>query len=50
MRHPDDKPSIGIILCEGCNEVIVEYALWDSSKPMTVAQYERFWCGALFLR
>ncbi len=39
LRHPDDKPSIGIILCKGRNEVIVEYALRDSSKPMGVAQY-----------
>ncbi|WP_354259637.1 PDDEXK nuclease domain-containing protein [Bradyrhizobium sp. F1.13.3] len=35
LRHSDDKPTIGII-----NEVIVEYALRDSSKPMGVAQYQ----------
>ncbi len=40
LRHPDDKPTIGIILCKGHNEVIVEYALRDSSKPMGVAQYQ----------
>jgi predicted nuclease of restriction endonuclease-like (RecB) superfamily len=40
LRHPDDKASIGIILCKGRNEVIVEYALRDSSKPMGVAQYQ----------
>jgi predicted nuclease of restriction endonuclease-like (RecB) superfamily len=39
LRHPDDQASIGIILCKGRNEVIVEYALRDSSKPMGVAQY-----------
>ncbi len=39
LRHPDDQPSIGIILCKGRNEVIVEYALRDTSKPMGVAQY-----------
>jgi predicted nuclease of restriction endonuclease-like (RecB) superfamily len=39
LRHPDDKPTIGIILCKGRNEVIVEYALRDSSNPMGVAQY-----------
>jgi predicted nuclease of restriction endonuclease-like (RecB) superfamily len=33
LRHPDDQASIGIILCKGRNEVIVEYALRDSSKP-----------------
>ena len=40
LRHPDDKPTIGIILCKGRNEVIVEYSLRDSSKPMGVAQYQ----------
>ncbi len=39
LRHKDDQPTIGIILCNGRNEVIVEYALRDSSKPMGVAQY-----------
>ncbi|HXP97997.1 MAG TPA: PDDEXK nuclease domain-containing protein [Telmatospirillum sp.] len=39
LRHPDDRPSIGIILCKGRNEVIVEYTLRDTSKPMGVAQY-----------
>ncbi|ARL14777.1 PDDEXK nuclease domain-containing protein [Burkholderia pseudomallei] len=39
LRHKDDQPTIGIILCKGRNEVIVEYALRDSSKPMGVAHY-----------
>lgn len=40
LRHPDDGPTIGIILCNGRNEVVVEYALRDTSKPMGVAQYQ----------
>lgn len=39
LRHPDDQPSIGIILCQTRNETIVEYALRDSVKPMGVATY-----------
>lgn len=39
LRHPDDAPSIGIILCKGRNKIVVEYALRDTSKPMGVAQY-----------
>lgn len=39
LRHPDDQPSIGIILCKSRNEVIVEYALRDAMKPMGVAEY-----------
>ncbi|WP_247454690.1 MULTISPECIES: PDDEXK nuclease domain-containing protein, partial [unclassified Bradyrhizobium] len=34
LRHRDDQPTIGIILCKGRNKVIVEYALRDTSKPM----------------
>ena len=39
LRHKDDKPTIGIILCKGRNEVVVEYSLRDTTKPMGVAQY-----------
>lgn len=39
LRHLSDQPSIGVILCKGRNEVIVEYALRDMSKPMGVAEY-----------
>ena len=39
LRHESDAPTIGIILCQGKNEVIVEYALRDSSKPLGVAEY-----------
>ncbi len=39
LRHPDDGLSIGIILCKSRNELIVEYALRDTAKPMGVSQY-----------
>jgi predicted nuclease of restriction endonuclease-like (RecB) superfamily len=39
LRHPNDGPSIGIILCKSRNELIVEYALRDTAKPMGVSQY-----------
>lgn len=39
LRHADDAPTIGIILCQGKNAVIVEYALRNSMKPMGVAEY-----------
>jgi hypothetical protein len=39
LRHPVDAPTIGLILCKGRNEVIVEYALRDSAKPLGVAAY-----------
>ena len=40
LRHAADRPSIGIILCKGRNEVIVEYALRDTNKPIGVAHYQ----------
>ena len=39
LRHPDDRPSIGIILCKGRNRVTVEYALRDTRKPIGVSKY-----------
>ena len=39
LRHPDDKPSIGIILCKSKNKVVAEYALRDLSKPVGVSSY-----------
>ena len=39
LRHANDAPTIGIILCKQRNEMIVEYALRDTAKPMGVARY-----------
>jgi hypothetical protein len=39
LRHPDDRPSIGLILCKTQNRVIAEYALRDLHKPMGAATY-----------
>lgn len=40
LRHKDDQPSIGIILCKAKNKVIVEYALRDARKPIGVSGYK----------
>jgi YhcG PDDEXK nuclease domain len=37
MRHPDDGPSIGIILCTARNRVVAEYALRDLAKPVGIS-------------
>ena len=39
LRHPEDRPSIGLILCKSRNRLVAEYALRDLSKPMGVATY-----------
>jgi len=40
LRHPDDKPTIGLILCKTQNRVIAEYALRDVAKPIGVAEWQ----------
>jgi predicted nuclease of restriction endonuclease-like (RecB) superfamily len=39
MRHTDDRPSIGLLLCRGKNRLTVEYALRDLKKPIGVAEW-----------
>jgi len=39
VRHPDDQPPVGIILCKGKNQTVAEYALRDVSKPIGVSEY-----------
>ncbi|MCK9229491.1 MAG: PDDEXK nuclease domain-containing protein [Syntrophales bacterium] len=41
LRHPDDKPSIGLLLCKGKNRIKAEYALRDFGKPMGVADWQK---------
>ncbi len=39
LKHEDDNPSIGILLCKSKNKLKVEYALRDINKPIGVADY-----------
>ncbi len=40
LRHTDDKPTIGLLLCRQKNRLVVEYALRDLNKPIGVAEWE----------
>jgi hypothetical protein len=40
MRHADDQPTIGLLLCRSKQQVVVEYALRDLQKPIGVAGWE----------
>jgi predicted nuclease of restriction endonuclease-like (RecB) superfamily len=40
LRHPEDRPTIGLLLCRSKREVVVEYALRDLKKPIGVAGWE----------
>ncbi len=39
MRHPDDRSSVGIILCKSISGLVAEYSLMDMSKPIGVSEY-----------
>lgn len=39
MRHPDDQPSVGLILCRTRDRLTVEYALRGTRAPIGVAEY-----------
>lgn len=42
LKHPSDHPSIGLILCKAKDQIIVEYALRDTAKPMGIAEFRLF--------
>jgi predicted nuclease of restriction endonuclease-like (RecB) superfamily len=40
VKHPQDGPTIGLLLCKSKNKVVAEYALGDKSQPMGIAEYK----------
>ncbi len=40
LRHKDDQPSIGIILCRTKDNVFAEYVLRNFNRPIGVAEFE----------
>lgn len=40
MRHANDQPTIGLLLCKEKNRLTVEYALRDVKKPIGVAEWK----------
>ena len=40
VKHPDDGPTIGLLLCKSRNKVVAEYALRDTAQPLGVAEYK----------
>src|SRR5215472_3172205 len=39
VKTPQDRATIGIILCRGKNQTVVEYTLRDAKSPIGVAEY-----------
>lgn len=40
LRHSDDNPTIGLILCQDRKTVLAEYALRGIDKPIGISEYE----------
>jgi predicted nuclease of restriction endonuclease-like (RecB) superfamily len=40
LKHADDKPTIGLLLCRSKNRLQVEYALRGVNKPLGVANWQ----------
>ncbi len=40
LRHPEDRPTIGIVLCRSRKQSIVHYALQGMNQPIGVSTYE----------
>ena len=40
VKHPQDKPTIGLLLCKSKNKVVAEYALRQNTQPLGVAEYK----------
>jgi predicted nuclease of restriction endonuclease-like (RecB) superfamily len=40
LRHPQDAPTIGLLLCQTRDSVLAEYALRGIDKPIGIAGYE----------
>jgi RecB family endonuclease NucS len=41
VRRSNENPSIGILLCQGADRSVVEYAMSRSLSPTMIAEYER---------
>jgi len=40
LRHPDDNPTIGLLLCRSKDKLVVEYALRHLRRPIGVSEWE----------
>ena len=47
MCHPDDKPTIGLLLVKGKNKTVVEYSLAGYQNPIGVAEWKNQMASAL---
>ena len=41
MKHPDDQPTIGLLLVKDRNRLVAEYALSGYQNPIGIAEWEK---------
>ena len=39
LKHPQDNPTVGFLLCKSMNNLVAEYSLKDMSKTIGVSEY-----------
>jgi hypothetical protein len=39
LRHPDDRSSIGLVLCKAKNRIVAEYALRNVDAPIGISEF-----------
>lgn len=39
LKHPDDNPSIGLLLCKSKDNIVAEYALQTINQPIGISSY-----------
>jgi predicted nuclease of restriction endonuclease-like (RecB) superfamily len=40
LRHPSDKPSIGLVLCKAKNRIVAEYTLRNIATPIGISEFK----------
>lgn len=39
LKLPDDNPTIGLLLCQDADHIVVEYSLADKTQPLSISKY-----------
>jgi hypothetical protein len=40
LKAPEDRPTLGLLLCKTKNRVVAEYALSGMEKPLGISEYQ----------
>ena len=40
MKHPQDNPTIGLLICKNKNNVVAQYTLDATNVPIGISEYE----------